>query len=267
MIPFPKIDPVLIQIGQFGIRWYSLAYIFGILLGYKYIQFIIKKFELKIKFSDLYDYLTWCIIGIVLGGRLGYVIFYDPKKFLLHPWEILHTYAGGMSFHGGLAGLAISTFFFCKKTHIPYLAFCDLLAITSPIGLFLGRIANFINAELYGRVTNVPWGIVFPGEVVARHPSQLYEAFAEGILLFALLNYCLYKTRIIKYPGLCSTLFLIFYAVARSICETFREPDQHIGFLLGMLTMGQVLSFAMLLLAAIIFITQYNNYKNISKIK
>ena len=264
MIQFPNIDPVLLRIGYLEIRWYSLAYIFGILLGYKYLQFLVKKFTLKISSSDLNDYLTWCIIAIIAGGRLGYVIFYNPLQFLFHPWEILQTYQGGMSFHGGFAGVIIMTFFFCKKKHIPYLAFCDLLAVVNPIGLFLGRIANFINAELYGRVTTMPWGVIFPQEFVARHPSQLYEAFAEGIVLFSVINYFIYYTKIIKYPGLNSILFLILYALARSFCEQYRQPDEHIGFLFGNTTMGQILSVVMLLIAASIFIKQYRNYKNIS---
>lgn len=252
-ILFPAINPEIISVGPVSIKWYSLAYIFGILFGWYYALKLIKKFDLPITAANIENLVTWVIIGIIVGGRLGYVLFYDPVKYLLHPLDILKTYQGGMSFHGGLIGLVVATYFFSKKHKIQYLILCDLMASVASIGIFLGRIANFINAELYGRITNVPWGVIFPDETEPRHPSQLYEAFCEGILIFIIINILSFKFGSIKRPGLNTGIFLVLYSIFRIIIENFREPDIHIGFIWSSVTLGQILSVP-LLIAGIVLI-------------
>ncbi|XVN43208.1 MAG: prolipoprotein diacylglyceryl transferase [Candidatus Rickettsia vulgarisii] len=245
---FPNINPVAFSIGPFDIHWYALAYVLGIIIGWSYAKKIIEKFSINISKQALESFITWAILGVIIGGRLGYVLLYDPAKYFLDPIQILKTYEGGMSFHGGLIGLIVSSYLFCYKNKISFFLLTDILAIVAPIGLFLGRIANFINGELYGRVTNMPWGIVFPNsDLQARHPSQLYEAFFEGIILFTILFYATFKHKTIKTLGLNSAIFLIFYSIFRIIIEMFREPDFHIGFIFHNVTMGQILSIPMLI--------------------
>ena len=249
MLQFPNIDPILIKIGSFSIRWYSLAYMAGILFGW----WIIVRENLRKPLNNLTktaldDMIVWAVAGIVLGGRLGYVLFYKPQHYLHNPIEILRVWEGGMSFHGGLIGTIIAFYFFCRKYKIHFLALMDLLSCVAPIGLFFGRIANFINGELFGRVTDAKIGMIFPtGGDLPRHPSQLYEAGLEGLLLFIVMMWLLKKTDARNKVGCLSGVFLIGYSLARIICEYFRDPDPFIGFLFWGTTMGQLLSLPMLL--------------------
>lgn len=251
-LPFPDIDPVLVSIGPFAIRWYALSYIAGILLGWVYVRHLIRKTRLwpgkpPLTLTDYDDFVVWVTFGIILGGRIGYVLFYNPAHFAAHPAEILQVWTGGMSFHGGFSGCVLAVLLFAWKRNIPVLTLGDLTCAAAPIGLFLGRIANFINGELWGRVSDVPWAIVFPhGGPDPRHPSQLYEAALEGVVLFVVLAFCV-RGGALKRPGLVIGLFAIGYALARSFCELFREPDAQLGFLWGGLTMGMLLSVPLLL--------------------
>ncbi|MFN7038882.1 MAG: prolipoprotein diacylglyceryl transferase [Alphaproteobacteria bacterium] len=256
---FPQIDPVILNIaGPFAIRWYSLAYIAGILLGHYYLKFISKNFfELSNKAQD--EIITYSILGIILGGRLGYVLFYDFKKYLSEPLRILATWEGGMSFHGGILGFTIAVYVFTVRHKIDLLRLADLLSCVAPIGICFGRIANFINAELYGKVTNMPWGVIFPGELFARHPSQLYEAFSEGIVCFIMLSILFFKTKIKERRGGLLGCFLIIYSISRIIVEMYREPDAHIGYVIDNITTGQILSFPMLILGIIFIIKAFKN--------
>ena len=233
-------DPVAFQIFSFEIRWYSLAYIFGIIFGWLYCKKnLIKDKKLLNLFDDL---ITYLIIGIILGGRIGYILFYNFEYYLDNLSEIIMIWRGGMSFHGGLLGVILATIIFSKKYKINTYIFLDLIALAAPIGLFFGRIANFINSELYGKETDVLWSVKFIAvDNVSRHPSQIYEAVFEGIVLFFLLNY-LSKKKYFKEPGLISFTFLIFYSIFRFGIEFFREPDPQIGYLLYGLTMGQIIS-------------------------
>ena len=254
-------DPVLIDFGVIQVRWYSLAYIFGILFGWWYGRILIKKQisepnqENYIKnFDELIGYL---IVGIILGGRLGYVIFYNSTFYFENPLEILKLWKGGMSFHGGLAGVILATYIFSNVKNLNYKIYFDTISCVAPIGIFFGRIANFINGELYGLPTEKPWGIIFPKtDNITRHPSQIYEALLEGAVLFFVLNFFIPK-RIFNH-GTISFLFLILYGVFRIVSEQFREPDKQIGYVLGNFSMGSLLSivmiiFGILFLARIIF--------------
>ena len=254
MLQFPDIDPVILPLGPLAISWYSLSYVAGILLGWRYAIRLVKNNELGISTKNLDDFISWVIIGIIIGGRLGYVLFYNPVKYFSDPVEILKTYEGGMSFHGGIIGYITAAYLFSKKHNIHFFSLTDISAIVCPITLMLGRIANFINAELYGRVTDVPWGVVFPGTTQPRHPSQLYEAFCEGLLLLIILGFCANKTLALHKRGLISSLFLIFYSTFRIIIEFFREPDIQIGFIAGGFTMGQLLCLPMLAAGVVLMI-------------
>ena len=232
-------DPVALTVFSLEIRWYSLAYISGILFGW----LILKKFlgKEEQKFKNIEDLLTYIIFGIILGGRLGYVIFYNFEYYSNNIFEIIMIWKGGMSFHGGLIGVILATIFFCKKNkYNPYI-FLDLISLVSPIGIFFGRIANYLNSELYGKVTDVPWGVTFVNiDNALRHPSQLYEASLEGILLFLILI-TLVKKKFLEKRGFISSLFLILYSTFRFFIEFLREPDSQIGYLIFNLTMGQIL--------------------------
>jgi phosphatidylglycerol:prolipoprotein diacylglycerol transferase len=257
-LPFPNFDPVLISIGPLAIRWYALAYIFGILLGWLYARALIRNDSLwggkaPLTATDFDDYVIWVTLGIILGGRIGYVLFYNPAHFAAHPLEIVQVWSGGMSFHGGFIGCVAAVVLFARARGIPILSLGDLTCAAGPIGLFLGRIANFINGELWGRPTDVPWAFVFPGAgPLPRHPSQLYEAALEGLVLFCILAIAV-RAGALKRPGLIVGLFAIVYALARSFCEFFREPDPQLGFLWGGLTMGMLLSIP-LFLAGLVFV-------------
>ena len=239
-------DPVAFQIFSFEIRWYSLAYIFGIIFGWLYCKNnLIKDKKLLNLFDDL---ITYLIIGIILGGRLGYIIFYNLEYYLDNFFEILMIWNGGMSFHGGLIGVILATAIFSKKHKINSYIFLDLIALVAPIGLFLGRVANFINSELYGRETDVLWSVKFVAiDNISRHPSQIYEAIFEGLILFFLLNY-FSKKNSFNNPGLISSMFLIFYSFFRFILEFFRVPDSQIGYLAYQLTLGQFISIVLFFL-------------------
>ena len=245
-------DPVAFQIFSFEIRWYSLAYIFGIIFGWLYCKKkLIKDEKLLNLFDDLIAYL---IIGIVLGGRLGYVIFYNLEYYLDNFSEILMIWNGGMSFHGGLIGVILSTVIFSKKNKINSYIFLDLISLAAPIGLFLGRIANFINSELYGRETDVLWSVKFVAiDNISRHPSQIYEAIFEGLILFFLLNHFSKKDGFDN-PGLISSMFLIFYSFFRFILEFFRVPDSQIGYLAYQLTLGQFISIVFFFLGISLYL-------------
>jgi phosphatidylglycerol:prolipoprotein diacylglycerol transferase len=247
-LAFPNIDPVAIELGPLQIRWYALAYIAGLVLGWRYALYLAGRSPHGIKRQDVDDFLSWATLGVVLGGRLGYVLFYKPGYYLYHPLEIFAVWHGGMSFHGGALGVIIAIIWFCRRRGIPMFAFGDLICCAAPIGLFFGRIANFINGELWGRVTDVPWGIIFPtGGPFARHPSQLYQAAMEGLLLFAVLTLLQFGTRLRDKPGALSGVFLLGYALARVVGELFREPDAHLGYLVLGTTMGQLLSIPLAL--------------------
>ncbi len=243
LIHLSNIDPIALQLGPIAIRWYSLAYICGILIT---MLFLKKK---KIMSQEAYDdWLTWAVLSIILGGRIGYVLFYNPAFFIKNPLEIFMIWHGGMSFHGGLIGAILGMWIFCRKYKIEYLQLTDTLAIIAPIGLFFGRIANFINMELYGRTTGANYGVIFPNAGdLPRHPSQLYEAFLEGIVLFAILFFLSKFTKISQKKGTLSGIFLAFYGIFRIIIELFREPDDQIGFLFQNITMGQALSLPLIL--------------------
>ena len=232
-------DPIAFQLFSLEIRWYSLAYIFGILLGWFYCKkILIKDNKLSILFDDLISYI---IIGIIIGGRFGYVLFYNFNYYLENLAEIFMIWKGGMSFHGGLIGVIIGTYIFSKKNHFNPYTFLDLISLVAPIGIFFGRVANFLNSELYGKETTVSWGVTFTKvDNVSRHPSQLYEAGFEGIILFLILT-ILVKNNFLERKGFISALFLVFYSTFRFFIEFFREPDLQIGYLLFNLTLGQIL--------------------------
>lgn len=255
-LTFPSIDPVAIEIGPFAVRWYALAYIAGILLGWRYAIHLAARPPVFMSREAIDDFIVWVTLGIILGGRLGYVLFYKPMHYLANPLEALYVWQGGMSFHGGLIGVLAAIWLFARRRRIPVLALGDLVAAVTPIGLFFGRVANFINGELYGRASDVSWAMVFPGGgPLPRHPSQLYEAFLEGIVLFCVLAYFARRPGWGDRPGRVGGLFLVGYAMARIISEGFREPDAHLGFLFGGATMGQLLSLPMLLLGLYLIVS------------
>jgi phosphatidylglycerol---prolipoprotein diacylglyceryl transferase len=246
-IPFPALDPVAIWVGPFAIRWYALAYIASLLIGWRYCLALADRPPRLVRRRDIDDFLVWATLGVVLGGRLGYVLFYNSAYYLAHPVEALYLWHGGMSFHGGAIGVTLAIWLFVRAREIPLLAFGDIICAAVPIGLFFGRIANFINGELFGRVSDVPWAMVFPdGGPLPRHPSQLYEALCEGLLLFVLLLIA-ERSGARRHPGMVCGLFLAGYAVARMSGELFRQPDAQIGFLIFGTTMGQLLSIPLLL--------------------
>jgi len=251
-IPFPHIDPILVQIGPLAIRWYSLAYIAGVVIGWLLVKRELKKRPLAgLPAEKMEDMVVWAIAGIIFGGRLAYVLFYKPEYYLSNPLEALQLWKGGMSFHGGCFGFAFAFYLFCRKHGIQYFKLMDLMACVAPIGIGFGRLANFINGELWGRYTTVPWAMVFPNaDILPRHPSQLYEAALEGALLLIIMLALLHYTKLRERPGMLSGIFLIGYGCARIFCEFFREPDAQLGFLWEGATMGQLLSVPMLLLGA-----------------
>ncbi len=247
-LPFPDIDPVIFSIGVFSIRWYALAYIGGILLGWLLLRRITSSPQDPIGYAPFDDLMNYGIIGIILGGRIGYVLGYNFFYYLQHPLEALYIWQGGMSFHGGFLGMVVSIILVARKHKISVIGFGDLIAIAAPIGLFFGRIANFINGELYGRITDVPWAFVFPhGGPLPRHPSQLYEALLEGALLFIIIFWA-YRKGARNTPGLMIGLFMTGYAISRIIVEFVREPDTQLGIIFGQFTMGQILSLPMLVI-------------------
>ncbi len=250
-LAFPAIDPVAVEIGPVSVRWYALAYVVGLLAGWQYVRHLARgRIEgLTVRHAD--DLLVWCTIGVVVGGRLGYVLFYQPEHFFRNPGEIPIIWQGGMSFHGGLLGVLAACALFARAKRVSLFSVGDAICAAAPIGLFFGRCANFVNGELYGRTTDSSWGMVFPGGgPLPRHPSQLYEAALEGLLLFAVLASAIHLTRLLKHPGAVAGLFFAGYGAARIVGELFREPDAFLGFIVSGLTMGQLLSIPMLALGA-----------------
>ena len=252
LIPYPHIDPVLVHIGPLAIRWYALAYIFGILLGWAYARAVVRSERLwggkpPLTVVDFDDFVLWVTLGIIIGGRVGYVLFYNLPVFAAHPLQIFELWTGGMSFHGGFTGCVIAVVLFARSRGISILYLGDVTCAVGPIGLFLGRIANFINGELWGRPTDVPWAMIFPGGgPIPRHPSQLYEATLEGLVLFAILALAM-RAGALRRPGLAIGIFAVGYAIARTTCEFFREPDVQLGFLWQHTTMGMLLSIPLFL--------------------
>ncbi|MGE3302229.1 MAG: prolipoprotein diacylglyceryl transferase [Hyphomonadaceae bacterium] len=263
-IPFPPIDPAVftlpaitlggLHLGPFPLRWYALAYIAGLLLGWRYMVAMVKNEKLwragqkRPSPTECDDFLFWATLGVIVGGRLGYVLFYNTHIFWTNPLEVLAIWTGGMSFHGGLIGVTIAMIVFARRQGVPFWTIADIVAACTPIGLFFGRIANFINAELWGRRTDLPWGVIFPtADGFPRHPSQLYEAVLEGIVLFSVLRLATHVRFALKRPGLATGVFLLCYALFRISLENVREPDAQMpNFPLG-LTMGMMLSIPMLL--------------------
>jgi len=250
-------DPVAFQIMSFEIRWYSLAYILGIVIGWTLCKKVfIKNSDISEKFDD---YITYLIIGIILGGRLGYIIFYNFSYYSENILNIFKIWQGGMSFHGGLLGVIASSYIFAKKNNQNIFSYLDQVSLVAPIGIFFGRLANFINSELYGTTTDVPWSVIFiKVDNLSRHPSQLYEAILEGIILFLILIYFINKNYL-KKPGLISGLFLIFYSLFRFFVEFFRVPDEQIGYLILNLTMGQIISLVFAATGIILFYLKNEN--------
>ena len=254
-LPFPDIDPVAVQIGPLALRWYALAYIAGILLGWWYVRRLSWRWESPVTAEHLGDFVLWATLGIILGGRLGYVLFYNLDQYLADPVQIFVIWRGGMSFHGGLLGVIGASWIFARRRGIPVPALSDLIACAAPVGLLFGRIANFINGELYGRVADVPWAMVFPGGgPMPRHPSQLYEAFLEGLVLFVLLAVLARRAGLYRRPGLLTGVFLTGYGLARFLVEFVREPDAQLGLVLGPFSMGQVLSAPLVLLGVYLLV-------------
>ena len=250
-------DPVAFQIMSFEIRWYSLAYILGIVIGWILCKKIfIKNSDISEKFDD---YITYLIIGIILGGRIGYIVFYNFSYYLDNFLDIFKIWQGGMSFHGGLLGIIVSSYIFAKKNNQNPFFYLDQVSIVAPVGIFFGRLANFINSELYGTVSDVPWSVIFiKVDNLSRHPSQLYEAILEGLILFIILIYFTNKNYLNK-PGLISGLFLIFYSIFRFLVEFFRVPDEQIGYLILNLTMGQIISLVFASIGMAIFYLKNEN--------
>ena len=255
VLPFPQIDPVMVSIGPLAIRWYALAYVIGLLAGWGLARMLARRDALwggraRPSPDQLDDLLVYAALGVVFGGRLGYVLFYNLPFFLQNPGEIIQVWKGGMSFHGGLAGAMLGVWLFARKYALPVLSVADLTSAVAPLGLLLGRIANFIKPELWGRPTDVPWAFIFPGAGdLPRHPSQLYEAALEGLALFVILQLAI-RAGAFKRPGLVTGLFAAGYALARIISDFFREPDPQLGFLFGGATMGMLLSLPLLAIGA-----------------
>ena len=252
ILTYPQIDPILVEFGPVAIRWYSLSYITGIIFAWWYIRRQAVKPGAAMSATHIDDFITWAVFGVILGGRIGYVLFYNLGGYLQDPIAILRLWDGGMSFHGGFAGVVLAVIFYCKKHHLDLMRVSDLVATVSPIGLLVGRIANFINGELWGRPTDVSWAMVFPADPTGlpRHPSQLYEALGEGLILFIILQFLYHKTRIAKeMPGMLAAVFIGGYGLTRILVEFVREPDAHLGLMAG-ISRGQLLSVPMFLLAA-----------------
>jgi phosphatidylglycerol:prolipoprotein diacylglycerol transferase len=245
-IPFPAINPVAVSLGPLAIRWYALAYIAGLVIGWRYCLLLARRQPYLIDSRDVDDFLVWATLGVVLGGRIGYVLFYNPRYYLLHPGQILFVWRGGMSFHGGAIGVTVAILGFTRVRKIRLFAFSDIVTEAIPIGLFFGRIANFINGELFGRPSDLPWAMIFPnGGPVPRHPSQLYETLGEGVLLFLVL-FAAERLGARRRPGLVTGIFLAGYGAARIFGEAFRQPDPQLGYLWIGTTMGQLLSIPVL---------------------
>ena len=249
-LKFPEIDPVALHLGPFAIHWYALAYLAGFLIGWWITKFICRLDQNKYRprSEDMDDFMSWIILSVLLGGRLGYILFYNFPFYMENPLSVLKIWQGGMSFHGALIGVISVIILYARNKKIPMLRLADLCSIAAPVGFFFGRIANFINGELYGRATDMPWGIVFPGGGdLPRHPSQLYEALLEGLILFTILIVMAHRSQIRNHPGLISAAFLFFYGLFRFSIEYVRQPDAQLGLFLNTLSMGQLLCIPMML--------------------
>lgn len=253
IMPYPQIDPIAFSIGPVAVHWYGIAYVVGIMLGWLYARRLIEtpglwRGDAPATRVQLDDFLVWAAVGIILGGRIGYILFYDFANVAADPLRAVQVWNGGMSFHGGLAGTTLAMILFARRNGIPIWSLFDIVAAVVPIGLFFGRIANFVNGELWGRLSDAPWAVIFPeAGPFARHPSQLYEAGLEGIVLLAVLAIAIYRSGAMKRPGLVTGLFVTGYALSRITVEFFREPDPQLGYLFGgWLTMGMLLSLPML---------------------
>lgn len=256
----PSIDPVIISFGLFDVRWYSMAYILAFLLGLYLIKFFNKRIKSNISNKTIDDFLIWSILGVILGGRIGYVIFYQFEIFFQNPLYLIYIWKGGMSFHGGLFGMILSIFLFSKKNNLDFFLLSDFISLAAPIGLFFGRLANFINVELIGRITEFPIAIIYPTiDNLPRHPSQLYEAFFEGILLFSILCSVFLRNHSNKKYGYISGLFLLLYGTFRFLIEFVREPDSQIGLIFNLLSMGQLLCIP-LIFFGILLVIQKKQY-------
>jgi len=261
IIVHPLIDPVIVSLGFIQIRWYGLAYVLGFIIGLYLIKSINRKYSQPLKNKIIDDFFVWSILGVILGGRLGYIIFYETNSIINNPVSIFFIWKGGMSFHGGLFGIIITIFLFTKKNNINFFQLSDLVSLVAPIGLFFGRLANFINVELYGRVTDFPFAIIYPSvDMLPRHPSQLYEALFEGIILFTILLFIFVKIFSQNKYGNITAFFLFFYGIFRFVIEFLREPDSHIGLLFDIFTMGQILSIPVIFTGIVIYIK--NNIQN-----
>lgn len=254
-LTFPQFDPVLIELGPLVIRWYALAYLAGILIGWQMIARVIAnpahwgKPGAPLDKEALDDFLLWATLGIILGGRLGFILFYNFDYYAAHPGKIFTVWEGGMAFHGGLAGIMAATFLFARRRNVALWSMADLLALVAPIGLLFGRLANFINGELWGRASDAPWAVIFPDPRsggIPRHPSQLYEAGLEGLVLMIVVLITAFRFNGFARPGLLTGIFFTGYGLSRIIVEQFREPDPQLGFLFGFATMGALLSLPML---------------------
>ncbi|WP_137130313.1 prolipoprotein diacylglyceryl transferase [Rhizobium sp. FY34] len=256
ILPYPDIDPVAFSVGPLAVHWYGLAYVVGIMLGWYYAKRMVTRADLwpggtaPMTVEALDDFLVWVAGGVVLGGRIGYILFYDMAAIIDNPIRAIEIWNGGMSFHGGLIGTTIAMILFARRNNVPVWSLFDTVATVAPFGLFFGRLANFINGELWGRIADVPWAFVFPtGGPFARHPSQLYEAALEGIVLFLVLRVMTHHVKALRKPGTVAGVFVCGYALSRIFVEFFREPDAQLGYLaFGWLTMGMVLSLPMLFL-------------------
>ena len=266
-ISFPDIDPVAFALGPLEVRWYALSYVAGFLLGWGYCQFLAAR---RVAGPDTHPItrdhidalLTWLVFGVLIGGRLGYVLFYNPAYYFENPGDVVKIWHGGMAFHGGLVGAAIAMWAFSAVHKVSLLVLFDLVAAAAPIGIFFGRIANFINGELFGRPTDMPWGIVFPyGGNLPRHPSQLYEAALEGLLLWTIMFIFIRLTNALSLKGLLTGLFLSGYGIFRIFVELFRMPDEQIGYIFGFFTMGQILCFPMVMIGGYFIYINYHQLR------
>lgn len=255
-LAYPRIDPVAIQIGPLAIRWYALAYLAGLLIGWRWMLRLVRlPGAAEMTRADVDDFLVWAIAGVILGGRLGYVLFYNSAAYLAEPWLVLQVWRGGMSFHGGFLGVTVAMLWFARRRGLRILPLFDITAAVAPVGILFGRLANFVNGELYGRVTDVPWAMVFPGGgPLPRHPSQLYEAALEGLALLLLVQWLYRRDAVRRRPGAVAGAFVVGYAAARMFVEGFREPDAHIGFLAAGSTMGQWLTVPLALLGGLLIV-------------
>lgn len=261
-LAYPEISPIIFSIGPLAVRWYSMAYLAGILIGWGLVLRRCEKYQLNLTRQNIEDLVFYITLGIIVGGRLGYVVFYGGRAMWEQPWQILELWKGGMSFHGGAAGVILAIWLYARKIGYPFLMLTDLVVPVVPIGLFLGRLANFTNDELWGRVSDVAWAVRFPsGGFLPRHPSQLYEAFFEGIVMFIVLNWLWHFKSVRSRTGVISAMFVILYGIFRISLEQFREPDAQLGFFFGHITMGQMLSVPLILAGLVVLGLQFRPRK------